>query len=58
MAKNKADSAAATAAIITTDEHAGMGGSFVIDPTTGQRKRVEFTEPAPDANAEKQPDKE
>jgi hypothetical protein len=26
--------------IITTDEHAGQGGSFVLDPATGARMKV------------------
>jgi hypothetical protein len=45
-------------AIITTDEHAGVGGSFVLDPATGQRARVEFTKNADDAAATEKTEKE
>jgi hypothetical protein len=34
-------------AILTTDEFAGHGGSYVLDPATGQRKRQQDPEPDP-----------
>lgn len=47
MAKKKAEGADQGAdskpdilAIIATDEHAGVGGSYVLDPLTGKREKV------------------
>jgi hypothetical protein len=37
------------------DEHAGMGGSYILDPETGKRTLVERTgavEPTPEAPAD------
>lgn len=41
VAEKVADSKPDILAIITTDEHAGRGGSYVLDPTTGKREKVE-----------------
>ncbi|MBW7899845.1 MAG: hypothetical protein H3C26_00065 [Rhodocyclaceae bacterium] len=36
------------------DSHAGMGGSYAIDPATGERKLVSRTRPAGDQPEEKE----
>lgn len=48
----KTDHAARVTDIITTDEFAGLGGSFVLDPATGKRSKVEGTKTAADQAAE------
>lgn len=39
--KSAADSAPDVLAIIATDEFAGMGGSYTVDPVSGKRAKVE-----------------
>lgn len=39
-----------------SDEYDGMGGSYVVDPTTGQRVLVERTQPAEDQFLKEQED--
>lgn len=52
QAAEKTDHAARVTEIIATDEHAGQGGSFVLDPATGARTKVEGTKQAGDQAAE------
>lgn len=37
------------------DQHAGHGGSYILDPKTGQRRLVERTQEAAPPAAEQQP---